>query len=99
MDEKLGNTVFENGVLSKYLVPSMRELGGDCKKFYTYETNDIYPYQTLRGRSYRRGLEKLCSAVRERRRTHRDMAGKDEGKRTLERARPKWKDILKCKMM
>jgi hypothetical protein len=27
------------------------------------------------------------------------MAGKDEGKRTLERARPKWKDILKCKMM
>jgi hypothetical protein len=85
-------TVFENMVLRRIFWPKENELTGEWRKLHNEELNDLYcSLSTLRMIKWRRmRWAGHVARMGERRGVYRILVGKPEGKRPLERPRPKW---------
>jgi len=85
--------VFENWVLSRIFGPKRDEVVGEWRKLHNGELNDLYSSYNIvrvikwRGIRRARHVARMC----ERRRAHRVLLGKPEGKRPLGSSKVRWK--------
>ena len=90
-------TLFENRVLRMIFWPKKYEITGEWRRQHNEELNDLYSSPNIFQVIKWRRMKWAGHVVRmeERRRIYRVLVGKSEGKRTLERHRPRWEDNIK----
>jgi len=95
--EEVRLRVFENRVLRRIFGPKRDEVTGEWRKLHNDELNDVYCspniVQVIKSRRMRWAGH--VALMGERRGLYRDLVGKPEGKRPLERLRRRWEDNIK----
>jgi hypothetical protein len=82
-------------VLRRVFGPKRDEVTGEWRKLHNEELNDLYPLPNIVRvvKSRRMRWAGHVARVGEDRGVHRVLVEKPEGKRPLERPRPRWEDI------
>jgi len=88
--------VLENRMLNRVFGPKRDEVPGDWRKLHNQELNILFSPNIFRVIKTRRmRWAGPCSTYGEKRGVYRVLMGKPEGKRPLERTRPRWEDNIK----
>jgi hypothetical protein len=89
--------VFENRVLRRIFGPKRDEVTGEWRKLHNGELHNFYSLPDIirQVKSRRMGWSGHVARVKEGRNLYRDLVGKQEGKRPLERPRRRWEDGIK----